>query len=398
MDEEMARQLLALFPGSRKAAQGIIVDLPDGGKYQIFDVHSGKALEGLDADEYKYVAFCSRAEILRLRELRSPHDYLLRIRAEAISRSPRAVRVMMARKKNYSTSGKPWSLTNYYHQFDAHHKSYLDLLPKAMRKTLANLPAGLVPIAEPNAICMRSLAGDVIVASEALAHFFRYMSIGLYGGAYGVEAADALNGMLIAMRLMNGVEAMDFDIDPREVLPAQIQRNIERHVKFQLAFTFGHEFAHLIRGHLALPDVVGASSGDAKAYDLECEFEADLWAIRHASRDARAQRSIVSGGFETLLFLHFLETAGSDVKLRKHTISDTHPSALDRIWRLWANLAEDLRPDRAWLEDCVSRIGPFQSALSRHVSNHAGDDLASFYGSIYLPSFSSKSRRDRVDC
>lgn len=61
---------------------------------------------------------------------------------------------------------------------------------------------------------------------------------------------DRIDAALIALRTMIGSEAQDFDIDPRAKLPASVDAAIKRDVDDMLEFTFGHEFSHLLLGHM----------------------------------------------------------------------------------------------------------------------------------------------------
>jgi len=208
MDEEIANHLLAV-PGAKRAACGVILPVGDGECLHIRSVINGREREGLSDDEADLLEFCSRTEILRLRELRGPHDYLLRLRANAIAESPRARRVMIARRKNFENSRRPWALSHYYHSRDYHHKSYITLLARTNAKRLKSVPAGLAFIQEANAVCIRSLAGDVVVASESLEHFYYFMSIAFYGDGLDIPLIDRADALLIAIRIMNGAEALD---------------------------------------------------------------------------------------------------------------------------------------------------------------------------------------------
>jgi len=118
MDEEEVERLLKAFPGSKRAAQGVLIDLPGGNVFHVYGRTQKKELEGLTAQEQMLMPFCAKSETLRLRNLRSPYDYLLRVRAEAIADSPRMVRVMAKRRRLFEATGKAWALTHYYHFAD----------------------------------------------------------------------------------------------------------------------------------------------------------------------------------------------------------------------------------------------------------------------------------------
>lgn len=75
MDNKVIDEIISKFPGAKRAAQGVVFPTGDGGLFQLMAMHTSEALEGLSSDETFYLAFCAKKEILRLRELRNPHDY-----------------------------------------------------------------------------------------------------------------------------------------------------------------------------------------------------------------------------------------------------------------------------------------------------------------------------------
>lgn len=405
LTEDQVIDLLSAYPGARRAAQGILVPT-NNGVFHLWGIHSKEALDSVAPDERRLLAFCSLNEIVRMRNIRTAHDYLLRLRAETISASPRAVRVMVARKNKIETLKRTWSLSEHYHAMDFFQKSYIRCLSRANSKHLRGVPSGLALSNEANASCIRSFVGDIVICSEALHHFYYFMTIGLYGAWHGMDTADTVNALLIAVRIMNGSEAVDFDLDPRGQLPIAIEREINAHVLRQMQFTFGHEYAHYLCGHLALPsqmlmcvphtEAVGFVSDEPKAFEHELEYEADLYAVKMTGTDLDACSRISNGAFSVLLFLYFLEIR-SDLALRSPSVSRTHPKAIDRIWRLWSSLSPNLRPAKHWIDKSIKAVEHAQALLKFHVMSQSRKDLMTFYGSIYLPSYTLKIQRDRLD-
>ncbi|MCM3904682.1 MAG: hypothetical protein ND866_23540, partial [Pyrinomonadaceae bacterium] len=54
----------------------------------------------------------------------------------------------------------------------------------------------------------------------------------------------------IAIRTMLKTEALDFDMDPRGIIPDRITQQNNFVVAKQIQFIIGHEYAHHIHGHL----------------------------------------------------------------------------------------------------------------------------------------------------
>jgi len=126
------------IPGAQKAADGFIIG-DEKDKFHVFGVLTKEQTEGLTTEETFYLPFCSKEEILKIRNQSCSTDYLLWLRAEVIADSPRAVRVFRKRAEGK----KDWSLTKYYNDNFAYDKKYLRVAGKNFRLKTANIPAGM---------------------------------------------------------------------------------------------------------------------------------------------------------------------------------------------------------------------------------------------------------------
>ncbi|WP_164780356.1 hypothetical protein [Mesorhizobium sp. M7A.F.Ca.US.011.01.1.1] len=158
---------------------------------------------------------------------------------------------------------------------------------------MKSIPYGLAPINEVNAVARRTMLGDVVMVAENLRYFFYFMNIAMYGPYSEIRTDDCIDTAIIALRIMRGSESFDFDLDPRATLPAQIEREIQSKTGRQMEFTFGHEFAHLLEGHLV--DRLG--SDDLRVYSHECEFAADCSAVLAADSEHETKRTLARGAF-----------------------------------------------------------------------------------------------------
>jgi hypothetical protein len=406
MEESLIDKLLANIPGSKRAAQGVILPGDNGTFFHVLNTYDKNTLAGLTQDEHFFLAFCAKNEILRLRELRGAHDYLLRLRANAIVDSPRVVRVMTSRRKSFERSGRPWSLTHYYHSRDEYHKAYINNLKRSDAKALRKIPSGLAFVSEVNALCIRSLAGDLVVASESLEYFFYFMTIAFYGLELGIEPIDRADALLIAIRIMNGAEALDFDIDPRGNLEHEIDRTLKGLVKAQMQFTFGHEYAHLLCGHLSSPDISnGEKSSESntdplvslRTYDHDLEYMADYFALKNIEHKHNTYHPVAQGAFSVLLYLHFLQEVRELCGLKTLSVSATHPTPKDRIIKLHMRLGKKSPLNEEVLADLFSVSNELSEILAHRLKNSSRKDILTFYGSIYLPSYISRIKLDRYD-
>ena len=405
MEESKIRELLATIPGSKRAANGVIIPGEDGAFFHAVNVIKKEEMNGLTQEETFFVGFCAKSEIIRLRSLKTPHDYLLRIRAYAIVDKMRAYRVMLARKQKFTATGKPWSLSSYYHSKDHYHKSYINRLFSKDSKRLKRLPSGLAFIQEANAICIRSLLGEVVVVSESLEYFYYFMTIAFYGANFSIPVQDRSHALLIAARIMNGSEALDFEIDPRGSLPGEIERKIQELVSAQMEFTYGHEYSHHLLGHTDVPGtklIAIHSSTNQTApenmivYSHDLEFQADLNALKKIEHDKKAFSLITMGAFSVFLYLNFLEEAHQALGIKRFSVSSTHPAPIDRLWRLHRCLGAKSPLSTPSLNECLEVSQELSKMFVADVKRGRSDALT-FYGSVYLPSYKNRQLIDRID-
>lgn len=382
------------IPGSKKAAEGVLIPV-EGGMYHLRNIYSHAELEGLTAEEKMLYGICSKKEIIRLRSIKGPHDYLLRLRANAISESPRAVRVMASRKNRHEEGGHPWSLSHYYHSKDYHHKSYIKLLDKRNRRKVKSVPSGLAYVDEVNALCIKSLAGDVVLVSESLEYFYYFMTIAFYGDTYGIEWIDRVDALIIAIRIIKGSEALDFDIDPRGELPHEIERAVQSLVNRQMQFTFGHEYAHYLCGHIPSAETLMSMKSSAPfmnelaLYNHALEYEADYYALKNIEIKKEEFEGVAHGGFSVLIYLHFIEEFSKDFSIRNLSVSVTHPAAKDRVYKLLSNLGKNAPVDKGAIDGMFSAAQEMSEVLQSRIEylEDQFDDIFGFYGSLYLPSY-----------
>jgi hypothetical protein len=172
-----------------------------------------------------------------------------------------------------------------------------------------------------------------------------------------------------------------------------------------MQFTFGHEYAHLLCGHLSESntpsDAVAIAEDMAhlknlRLYSHELEFQADLYAIKHVDQSKSAYAAIAQGAFSVLLYLHFLQEMREPCGMRALSVSDTHPAALERIHRLHKGLGKKSPLNEETIADILAVSSEMSSVLAHRLKD-AREDLLTFYGSIYLPSYVTRPKQDRYD-
>lgn len=391
INEEQIALILKLVPGARRCAQGVLV----GNNADGF-MHITRILPKSDPkhtlEDSLYYPICTAKEVARLKELKSAHDYLLMVRAKAIVDAPRMLRVMAKRRMRWDKMGRNWSLTAFYETMNRPAKAYVARLPRKDQSVIRGTPFGFSAVLEANAVCMRSLVGDVITVSESLRQFYYFVLICLKGEAHGLDWRDCVDAGLIAVRIMKGAEAMDFDIDPRGVLPIAVEASIRGDVDAMIEFTFGHEFAHHLLGHLdALPD-----GTDVRHYAHQQEYQADRQAVL-AIADRKARTRLAEAGYLVFFALHLIEQISANRSDGPRlSVSTSHPSAIKRLWALHGALGAAEAPRRpAILVDLQTIDRAAEAILAR--AETWRPDLLTFYGSIYLGGLGGRPREDRID-
>lgn len=393
MKEEKIQEILNACPGARRAANGVIFDVGDGGLF--YATGTTDIDDDLTNDENFYSAFCSKNEILRLRSLRTAHDYLLRVRAESIVDSPRKVREFNRRRDRFEENGRRWSLTEYYHSTNVDAKRYISRLSRLNRKFLKPIPFGLAPINEVNAVAMRGILGEIVVVSENLYNFYYFMNISMYGYLYEIPDKDRIIAAIIALRIVNGAESFDFDIDPRATLPSNVARELRTRTSRQMEFTFGHEFSHLILGHLR--EEHADSCFDIMTYAHALEYEADRQAVSLVVGSKESKRNVLVGAYDVLLYLYFIELSGINGFIPSFSVSKTHPDALSRLTNIQYIIDLREKSDKKLIYSNIDSILEMIELVSSELKSADRSDILTFYGSIYLPSFTCRLRRDRID-
>jgi hypothetical protein len=235
------------------------------------------------------------------------------------------------------------------------------------------------------------------------------MTVAFMGGDLNIPVQDRLNALLIAFRIMNGAESLDFELDPRGHLPEETEKKIQRYVASQMEFTYGHEYSHYLLGHLnnanlnlmSIFDAANKSAlGEFAIYAHELEFQADLKAVQLVERNKNASLEIAWGAFSVFVLLHFLIEAERDLGLRKFSVSTTHPSPIERVWSLQKRLGKKSPYSNQSLKASLESADGLLDVFKKYVTNQQMNfrpDILSFYGSIYLPSFKGQILRDRID-
>ncbi|WP_152598748.1 M48 family metalloprotease [Janthinobacterium sp. RA13] len=354
-----------------------------------------------------YYPICTIEEIKRIEEPKTAADYLLKIRADAIAKNSRIARIFFSRMTKETEA---WSLSGYYDRY--YFDKYIDRLPEAEAKKCLNIPAGFVLNCEPNGACIKSEFGKVIVISEALRHFLYYMNVFAHHANFDFDFDDAISCLFIAIRTMLQTEAPDFDIDPRGEVPGVVHNYCTNVTEDQLQFIIGHEYAHLLLGHLEddaamapVGEILNIFSVDevSKYYTprQQQEFDADFGSLMHADFSENERIRILNGATLFFLYLDLYYTVSDYINPSFGGVK-THPDPVERIWALRKSIfaeieieSDNIFSDKDVL-DWIDFFKGLKIRLHEDILPYHIEDLEK-YSSTYLRSRGVVEKVDRFD-
>jgi len=393
------RNRLLNHPNYKELKSKFILDENEKSIVQILDKIPIKEIIDLTEEEKYFYPLCNKEEIKKIFNPQSANDYLLKIRAENISNNIRLHRLFISIRKKYNNN---WSFSDYINS--KLFNEYLYCLPKNIRDRCNNIPTGLVHLNEPNGYCEKTPFGYIIVISEALQHFLYFMNLFALGSQLGLDKDDVYASFFIAVKTMLGTEALDFEIDSRGDIPSNIHRVIQNSTNWQLKFIIGHEYTHHYLGHLdcGLLKKVGVNSNSCStnrisvySYNQNLEFEADLNSISSA-KNKKFKNSLTIGAFYFFHFLDLFETVINYISPKSSLSIDSHPKAIDRLWKLRESLDENIGIPSNELKKYLDSHKAFKDSLYEEILPFHINDLES-YGSLYLPNLKKEIKYDRLD-
>ncbi len=218
----------------------------------------------------------------------------------------------------------------------------------------------------------------------------------------------------IAVRTMLQTEAMDFERDPRGIVPQGLHSRLVRTSREQLKFVIGHEYSHHLLDHLDAKGVIELAVREL-AHESERqrapaalsiyntlevdEFDSDFSALARPvlSDDERAQFA-----YHAMLWFAYLdvfERIADEITPLAPWRQRTHPPSIDRLHRIARDVAapNGLRGDAT--DRILSLTERWSAALLYDVRTYP--ERFAIYGSVYLapPNTTWRGRElvDRVD-
>jgi len=360
----------------------------------------------IEAQKHFYRPICNESEIERIFNIKTPMDYLLKIRADTIVDHMRLFRVF--RNKALS-KGKDWSLESAFIGY--HYIHFKSKLPDDLKQKCKEITYGNIFSNEPNGLIFKSDYGIVSTLSDSLRYFFEFMNLGLFDFGNKVPPHVQINAIRIALRVMLQTEALDFLMDPRGIIPSEIQKKIYHSVPFQMQFIAGHEYSHFILGHLnekntikkPILKAIFKSQSDYKPLDIyntsqKDEFDADVASINLPNYSLQEKMLVFESALMWYAYLDIYEAV-------EHYIFppigyQEHPPAKDRYFNLLNKIETHSKFDyKYWGQDLPQTIDFYKALFIDEV----GFNIEAYetYGSAYLDKpnteWRGKELIDRVD-
>ncbi|MCQ2002357.1 hypothetical protein [Rhizobium sp. NRK18] len=340
----------------------------------------------------------SREEFPRIVNPRTAEDELLRIQADAITNHTRIYRVMLARARS---RGSNTLLTDEHRKdFD----EYISYLPEFEKLICEDIPCRYILTNNYEAMCLKVDNGKVIIVSEVLRYFLYFMNLGTISFDEKIPQGVRNSAIMIAIRTLLLSESLDFDLDPRGIVPDSINDQIERLVSWQMKFIIGHEYAHHILDHDAEDTLYACSSmrfcdgddpGEWTGYLRRHtqEFDADSYSIS-AVEENRVRDNLFVGGTSFLLALYVFETVAAVIDPSFLEIN-SHPSTVTRYRKLVALAPAETNSIMKEADSVTRMYDDIADSLIAHFRRHP--QAFTQYGSIYLDEWRGPILRDRID-
>lgn len=353
-------------------------------------------VEDLTNEERMYYPLCNKKEIKRIINIKTAEDYLLKYRADQIVDNIRLHRVFSTIRKKT----KNWNFTNYFNTDVFNH--YLDILPIQEKEKCKSVICGTIYLKEANGFCMKTEQGDVIVISFALQNFLYYMNLFHFGSQLDIKNKDTVSSFKIALRIVLGTEALDFEIDSRGNIPLKADKEIKAATYWQMLFVVGHEFAHHYLGHLNGAATIHLKSMDSESendtvfynYSQKKELNADYYAVMTPNVSDKIRNELADSAFLFFFWLDLYDFVKNYLFPPKSS-SSSHPKPIDRIWELRKRLDKKYGLSTEELNSQVKYYDNFKDMLLKEYLPYNVDELE-IYGSHYLPSFKKKLEDDRL--
>jgi len=386
------------------------------GKQDGFYIHAiaelPKQWANMSSDEVEerspYLPICSLSETERIISPSNTSDVLLKYRADSILSNIRITRTF--ERRALTVEEDKWTLTDQFN--DKIFSEFAESISPEFKRRVNEVVFGTLFADRPNAYCVKTQFGPLIIFSEALYNYLYFLTISTsrHWTAFKTDVQPRTEeySLLIAIRTMMLKESFDFEMDPRGEPPQYLNALIKRVVKYEMLFVIAHEFAHFLLGHLndnnfrtenlflELPSEENPKQLVVTFYNVsqKQEFEADRLAIdilKSSNDIGQVLLYAVSALSKIKVFESFANV------IRKRTTESSHPSTLERREEL-LKIAKGVwtKEEHETYEGLNQLLSNYEKALNRLYKRQPS--AFTDYGSMYLDQWrKGRPKVDRLD-
>lgn len=352
---------------------------------------------------------CSPSELERILNVQNASDYILRLRAETIADNIRIYRVFLHERKKYEAMGWDWALEKYFTAYN-----YIDVLhhlDKEKEELCRQVSFGSIISNNPNGLIFETPYGICSTCSTILKEFSRYSCLALLNLEDRVPMGVRMQAMRIAIRIMLQKESLDFEVDPRGIIPEDILQAINPIYPQQITFIAAHEYSHLINGDLQKGTmlkqaVLKAHFKDQTDYKMMNTYNINQKHEFKADVDAMIYPKWEDDWYCRLYYATMLWFASLAIfEAAEDTIfppfgPQSHPGAKARYRNLLENAPRPSDFDKELYYETIPELVSFwENMIKEDVSENY--EIYEKYGSLYLDKPNSEWRGreliDRVD-
>lgn len=357
-----------------------------------------------------YSGICSSQELERILHVSNAQDYILRAAVDTISVHTRLYREILALQR---THGNNWSLETFLSPLTFGYQNFKKHLPPSDKAKVKHIGTGCIFDNDMNGIIFDSPFGLCSTLSYSILYFIKYASLALWPTLESVPNDVRTASIRIATRIALQKESMDFHLDPRGIIPPNIERLIHAPFPYICTFLAGHEYCHFLNGDIthntdldknenAMRYMNRLDSWKSEIYYSchEKELQADLQAVNLPLFNSTYYANYYCHVLFWFASLAIVE--GAEETIFPPTRTPTHPSAKRRYLNILNNARKPIdyaQNEKLYTEFFPLMIDRYREALINDVS--CNFEQYETYGSAYLAAPNTKWRGreliDRVD-
>ncbi len=345
-----------------------------------------------------YMGFLNKEQISRVLNIQNSKDYLLKQRADIVLDKVRIYRVI--KKRQYLN--QEWNFENHFDStpFDG----YIKFLEYKDYENIEKITYGYIFCDDPNGRILKTDYGNIVTISESLKYFLYFMNL-CFLTFNDIEVPNDVKhaALLIAIRTMLQTESLDFELDPRGIIPDKLEKQLIEYTNLQLEFIVGHEFSHHFLNHLENASIVEKSMFERDCeiyekvytYNQMQEFEAAIDAIKRPIFSDEMRKNFVNRALFFFAYFEIYNSVKEQIFPSGNRIK-SHPEPMDRFNKIKQEFHSLFDKDELEnIDNLLKFVDFYKIELQEDVSINI--ERYEFYGSIYLGSWRGKPLVDRVD-